>query len=136
MIALDTNVLVPYLSGDVATPAEHARQPFNSITASRPGFICREVIVELTWVLERVYGYSRDQIATIVEDLLAREGLDVETDVDIARAADRFRRGGPDFCDLMIRFAAERSGAEPLYTFDRKAARLGGVTLLSNRQAS
>ena len=41
MIALDTNVLMPYLSGDVATPAEHARQLFNSITASRPGLICR-----------------------------------------------------------------------------------------------
>ena len=124
-----------YLVGDVAKHAEYARQLLNSLTASRPGFICREVIVELAWVLERVYGCSCDQIATIVEDLLAREGLVVETEVDIARVADRFRRGGPDFCDLMIRLAAERSGAKPLYTFDRKAARLGGVTLLLNRHA-
>lgn len=87
-------------------------------------------------MLERCYGYSRDQIATIVEDLLAKEGLVVETDLDIARAANRYRGGGPDFCDLMIRFAAERSGAEPLYTFDRKAVRLDGVALLSDRPAS
>ena len=29
MIALDTNVLMRYLSGGVATPAEYARQLFN-----------------------------------------------------------------------------------------------------------
>ena len=63
-------------------------------------------------------------------------GLVVEPSLDIARAADRFRRGGPDICDVMIRFAAERAGAEPLYTFDREAAPLDGVTLLSDRQAS
>lgn len=136
MIAIDTNVLMRYLVGDVATHAEYASQLFESLTATHPGFICREVVGELTWVLERSYGYSRDRIATIVEDLLAKEGLVVETDLDIARAADRCRRGGPDFCDLMIRFAAERAGAEPLYTFDRKAARLDGVTLLSDHQAS
>ena len=39
MIALDTNVLMRYSVGDVATPAEYARQLFNSLTASRPGFI-------------------------------------------------------------------------------------------------
>ena len=44
--------------------ARRARPPFKSLTATRPGFICREVIVELTWVVERCYGYSRDQIAT------------------------------------------------------------------------
>lgn len=48
MIAIDTNVLMRYLVGDVATHAEYARELFNSLTATRPGFICREVVVELT----------------------------------------------------------------------------------------
>ena len=66
----------------------------------------------------------------------AREGFVVEMDLDIARGANRYRGGGPDFCELMIHFAAERSGAEPWDTIDRKAARLDGVTLLSDREAS
>lgn len=55
-------------------------------------------------MLERGYGYSREQIAIIVAVLPAREGLVVGTDLDIVRAANRNRGGGPDFCDLMIRF--------------------------------
>lgn len=58
--------------------------------------------------------------------MIAKQGLVVEADLDIARAANRYRGGASDFCDVMIRFATERSGAEPLYTLDRKAARLWG----------
>ena len=49
---------------------------------------------------------------------------------DAARAAFRYRASGAGFSDLMILAAAERSGAQPLYTFDQKAARLEGVSLL------
>ncbi|MCE2439759.1 MAG: PIN domain-containing protein [Candidatus Latescibacteria bacterium] len=47
-----------------------------------------------------------------------------------ARAALRYRASGLGFSDLMILAAAERSGAHPLYTFDKKAARTDGVKLL------
>ena len=130
MIALDTNVLARYLVGDDAKQAEAARELLESLTADRPGYVCREVTVELVWVLERAYGFSRDQIATILEALVATEGLVIEAADDVARAAFRYRASGVGFSDLMILAAAERSGAHPLYTFDQKAARLEGVTLL------
>ena len=66
MIALDTNVLVHYLVRDDTEQGETARALMESLTEDRPGYICREVAVELVWVLERAYGYSRDQIATIL----------------------------------------------------------------------
>ena len=79
-------------------------------------------------MLERAYGLARDRIATILEELVATEGLVVEDADDVARAAFRYRDAG--FSDLMILAAAKRSGAHPLYTFDQKAARLDGVSLL------
>ncbi len=130
MIALDTNVLVRYLVRDDAEQAEAARTLLESLTAGRPGYVCREVTVELAWVLERAYGYSCDRIATILEELVATDGLVVEAADDVARAAFRYRAGGSGFSDLMILAAAKRSGAHPLYTFDQKAARLEGVSLL------
>ena len=130
MIALDTNVLARYLVRDDAKQAKAARALLESLTAERPGYVCREVTVELVWVLERAYGYSRDQIAAVLEQLVATEGLVVEAADDVARAAFRYRSGSVGFSDLMILAAAERSGAHPLYTFDQKAARLEGVTLL------
>ncbi len=133
MIALDTNVLVRYLVRDDTVQAEAARSLLESLTVDRPGYVCREVVVELIWVLERAYGHSRDRIAAVLEELVATEEIVVEADGDVARAAFRYRAGGAGFSDLMILAAAERSGAHPLYTFDRKAARLAGVRLLGNR---
>ena len=130
MIAVDTNVLVRYLVRDDRGQAEAARALLQSVTAEKPAYACREVVVELVWVLERAYGYSRDRIATILEELVATEGLVVEAADDVARAAFRYRSGGAGFSDLMVLAAAQRIGALPLYTFDRKAARLEAVELL------
>ena len=130
MIVLDTNVLVRYLVRDDERQAQSARALLESLTTERPGYACREVVVELVWVLERAYGVSRERIATILQDLVATQSLVVEAADDVARAAFRYRAGGPGFSDLMVLAAAERSGARPLYTFDRKAARLEGVQLL------
>lgn len=130
MIALDTYTLVRYLVRDEAEQAEAARSLLESLTAERPGFVCREVIVELAWVLERAYGYSRDRIATVLEQLVATEHLVIEAADDVARAAFRYRPGSAGFSDLMILAAAERSGARPLYTFDQTVAQLEGVALI------
>ena len=133
MIALDTNVLVRYLVRDDIEQAEAARSLLESLTVDRPSYVCREVTVEVVWVLERAYGYSRDQIATILEELVATEELIIEAADDVGRTASRYRTGGAGFSDLMILAAAERVGAHPLYTFDQKAARLEGATLVMNK---
>ena len=125
MIALDTNVLVRYLVAD-----EAARGLIAGLTAERPGFICREVTVELVWVLERTYRLSRERIAEVLDELVATEELEIEAADDVARAAFHYRRGGAGFSDLMIAAAANRSGAHPLYTFDRRAAQMEGVELV------
>ena len=135
MIALDTNVLARYLVRDDTEQAEAARSLLESLTADRPGYVCREVTVELAWVLERAYGYTRDQIATVLEELVATEGLVIEAADDVARAAFHYRTGGTGFSDLMILAASERSEGLPLYTFDQKAARLEGVALLQTKRA-
>ena len=89
----DTNVLVRYLVRDDVEQAEAARALLESLTADAPGYICREVAVELVWVLERAYRFSRDQIATVLEELVVTEGLAIEAADDVARAASHYRAG-------------------------------------------
>lgn len=130
MIALDTNVLVRYLVNDEPEQAEAARALLETLSADRPAFVCREVAVELCWVLEQTYRFSRNRIATILEDIVATEELRVEEMEDVVRAANGYRRGGAGFSDRVIAAAARRSGVDTLYTFDRQAARLNGGALL------
>ncbi len=135
MIALDTNVLVRYLVRDILEQSEAARDLLEGLTPEAPGFISREVTIETAWVLERSYGFSRERIADILEELTAVQSLIFETSDDVARAALRFRQGGPDFADLMILAAAERVGATPLYTFDQTLARADGAVLVETTGA-
>ena len=130
MIAVDTNVLVRYLVRDDAEQSEAARVLLEGITSERPAFICREVGIEVVWVLERAYKFTRTQIADVIIELTATEGMVFEEAEDVMRAAIRYRRTNADFSDLMILAAAERTGASHLYTFDRRLARVDGATLV------
>ena len=130
MIALDTNVLIRYLTRDNPEQAEAARALLQGLTTNGPGFICREVVIEVVWVLERSYRFSRERIANIVVELVATDTLVIEDDNDVAQAAAAYREGSADFSDLMILAAANRVGAQPLYTFDRRFARLDGTELV------
>lgn len=136
MIALDTNVLVRYLVRDHAEQGEIARRVLASLTKESPGFIGREVVLELVWVLERAYRRSREEISMVLEELAATEHLVVESGPDVIRCAERYREGGAGFAHLMILAVAERSGAGALYTFDRKAAELDGVCCCADEEAA
>ena len=130
MIALDTNILIRFLIRDDEGQARAAAALLQALTVEEPGYVSRDVTIELVWVLKNRYGFRRERLATVFNDLLNSEALEVEAAGDLARAAREYRRGGADLADRMIAAAARRAGAVPLYTFDRKAARLPDVTLV------
>ncbi|CAN5726825.1 PIN domain-containing protein [soil metagenome] len=130
MIGVDTNLLVRYLTEDDAEQTASAVRLLEGLTPEAPGFIGREVALELVWVLERSYGFSSGQIAATLGQLLLSGDVVIEQAGAVSEALRAYRTGGTDFADLMIRAAARRAGCTTLYTFDRRAARLEGTTLL------
>ena len=127
MTALDTNVIIRYLVADVPEQAEAARSLIEQLSPGNPGFICREVVIETAWVLERSYRFPRERIAEALMGLAASDSLEVENSEDVVAVAYRYREGGVGFSDLMILAAAEWVGAGPLYTFDWRLGRMRGV---------
>ena len=81
------------------------------------------------WVLERAYKFNRVEIANVLVELVATDCLVFEAADDITRAALDYQQGGPGFADRMILAAAARAGAEPLYTADKRLAKLEGANL-------
>lgn len=132
MIALDTNVLVRFLVQDDPLQAQLATKVIEQLTDDAQGFVSREVLIELVWVLERAYRLGRAEIAVALDGLLSATELDIEGSDAVAPALELYRNDGFGFADLMIAAAARRAGANELVTFDRKAARLPGVRLLSD----
>lgn len=130
MTGLDTNVIVRFLMRDDADQAALATKAFSKFTTAAPGFVCREVLVELVWVLQKIYRLPRTDIADAIEGLLAAREIVVESADQVAVAVDRLRKGGAGFADQMIALAGQGAGCQATVTFGRKAAGLPGMSLL------
>jgi len=134
VIGLDTNVLVRYLAQDDPQQARLAtRLMERTLSEDEPGYVDHVVLCELGWVLERCYGVDRARLAGIVEGLLTARELVVE-DADAVWAALRAMRAhGVDLADALLAARHRAAGCERTVTFDRRAARLPGMSLLAGR---
>jgi len=134
VIGIDTNVLVRFLVQDDPAQGAQAREFMTGLSEGTPGFIAREVMVEVVWVLERAYGLSRTQIAAALEGLLEARELVVETSDRVAIALDRYGKGGAGVSDQMIALAGIGAGCEVTVTFDREAAQGPEMQLVGGAQ--
>lgn len=133
MIAIDTNVLVRLIARDDARQFAAAKSFLKKHSSTdEPAFVNRIVLVELVWVLESLYEYRREQIATVIEGLLATSAFRVEEASDVRAALSEYRKGGADFADALIEVTNLRQGATVTATFDKAAAkRLAHFELIS-----
>lgn len=129
MIGLDTNVLVRYIVQDDPAQSKAATRLIESrCQPEEPGFVSLLVLAELSWVLDRAYGYGREQIIQVMEALLLTTELRVER-MDIVRAALReFVSGTADFADGLIAVGNIANGCQTTFTFDKRASKLAAFT--------
>ena len=127
MIGLDTNVLVRYLVQDDPDQSAKATALMERrLTADEPGFISTVVMAETAWVLQRSYGWSGQDLASILEHILQVDVLVVEHDQQVAEAVSRLNAGEGSFSDALIAAMARGAGCSHTVTFDRRALRLPG----------
>ena len=116
MIALDTNVVVRFLTRD--DPAQAVRAL--ALIETGAAFVPRTVVLETEWVLRTIYRFERDAIAAGLTRLLGLPGVEVEDRPTVARALD-WSRKGLDFADAL--HLASSTQAEAFATFDRALQR-------------
>ena len=127
MIALDTNVLVRYLTEDDEAQATRAAALIEGATDSGERmFVSHIVLCELVWVLAGPYRRPRSDIIAALKGLLASAQLLVEDAALAHRALARYQSGRADFADYLIRERASAAGYEEVATFDRKLLREDG----------
>lgn len=130
MIGLDTNVLVRYLVQDDPEQAASANEAVDRFSEDDPGFISLVVVVETTWVLARAYKSGRQAVASVIHGLLEAQEIALER-ADVVRRAVRRLEDGADFADAVVSELGTDAGCEFTVTFDRRAARAAGMTLLT-----
>ena len=116
MRAVDTNVVVRYLTGDHPEQAARARAVFRGGQV----FVSTTVLLESDWVLRSAYGFTRAEVAAALRALAGVPGVTVENLVVPGEALDRTARG-MDFADALHLGAAAR--CESMLTFDERFIR-------------
>lgn len=121
MIAIDTNVVVRYLTGDHPEQSARARM----LIDTREVFVPVTVILEAEWVLRSAYGFRAPDI---VRALRAFGGLPNVTigDVGVVAEALDHAEKGMDFADAL--HLAGSTQSEKLVTFDRRFVISAGST--------
>jgi len=131
MIGLDTNILIRYLTQDDPLQSVKATDIFERrLTPKNPGFVSIVAMLETVWVLDRSYGLTAQDIATVVERLLQVEVLTIENEQEVFTAMVALKRGRGSFADALIAELGARAGCTRTLTFDQKAARLRGFELV------
>lgn len=130
MIALDTNILVRYLTQDDPVQSARATEILERrLTGKNCGFVSVVAMVETVWVLDRAYSLTAQEIATTIERLLQVEVLAIENEQEVFTAMVALKQGHGSFADALIAELGTRMGCTRTLTFDRKAIRLAGFEL-------
>ena len=123
MIGLDTNVLLAWVLED---------QP-SQLPGEGPFRVNHIVLAELVWILRSTFKSRRDDITKIVTEILETKELCFSGKEIIRAALDDFINGKADFPDYMLMREHMAVGCETTLTFDKKAARHEGFTLLTTQ---
>ncbi|MDQ0469929.1 type II toxin-antitoxin system VapC family toxin [Labrys wisconsinensis] len=113
MLAIDTNVIVRYLTGDHPDQSRRAR----ALIDGQPVFAAVTVILETEWVLRSVYGHRSADIARTLKAFAGLPTVTVASETIVAVALDLAERG-MDFADALHLGQAQH--CEGFATFDAR----------------
>ena len=131
MMGLDANVLVRYIMQDDVKQSAKATRLIESLDPDNPGYITIVSIIELYWVLTTSYELSGQQVAQALEAILRTKQFLVERADQVIRALRVFGEGKADLADCLIERSASAAGCAQTMTFDVKASKYAGMTLIS-----
>jgi predicted nucleic-acid-binding protein len=121
MIAVDTNVLVRYLTNDDAVQASKAMAV---LAGSDRILVTHTVLLELAWVLRAAYDLSPETINRSLLQVLGLPNVQIDKAEQIAQALAWYE-DGMDFADAL--HLALATGVERFFTFDQRFVNLANA---------
>ncbi len=128
MLAVDTNVIIRFITRDDPAAARKARH----LIDNEDIFVPTTVLLESEWVLRRLYAFEPRVVLEVLMSFAGLPKVTLEAPARVSRAL-QWAMDGMDFANALHLAAAE--GCEAFASYDRdlkrKAARAGGVRVVS-----
>jgi predicted nucleic acid-binding protein len=132
IVGLDTSVLVRVLTGE---PRDLALVALDYLVECEKAgdrvLVSDWVIAEAYYALQHHYGASKRETLDALGDFLASPGVEGTGEVAEVLATPNLESAKPGFIDRVIHRNYLRLGAEEVATFERAAAKLPHIRVLS-----
>ena len=116
MLAIDTNLIVRYLTGDHPQQSAKAR----ALIDGNDVFVATTVLLETEWVLRSVYDYKNAELAKALAEFAGLPRVTLE-DAPLAAKALDWMAEGLDFADALHLIKAQ--GCDAFVSFDQNFAK-------------
>ena len=113
MLAIDTNIVVRYLTADHPGQSPKAK----ALIDGEDVFVCTTVLLETEWVLRSVYGFTGAQVAKALAAFAGLPRVTLEDAALAAKALD-WTLKGMDFADAL--HLAKGQECDGFVSFDRR----------------
>ncbi len=130
LIGIDTNVLARYLLQDDEKQSKLASALLESFNDNQKGYISTVVLVELYWLLKQTYKQPKSMIVDIFKALLTTDVFIIESSHRVAKSLAMIEHSSADFADTLISLSGKEANCDYTATFDVKASKYAGMTLL------
>lgn len=124
MRALDTNILVRFITADDSLQTNRVRELFRTAEEHHELlFVSLPVTLELIWVLASTYDAPKADIAEALQHLLGLPYLRFEQEGRLRDLLSASLQSPLGLGDLLVGLCGKDHGCTTTLTFDRKAAR-------------
>jgi len=90
-------------------------------------FVPVTVPLDLEWVLRASFEFTKEEVMQVLASLFSAAELTFESERALEVALQLYREGSADFADCLHVALAAEAGELPLWTFDKRAARVNGA---------
>lgn len=131
MKGLDTNILLRYLVQDDPVQGEKATQFIEKAVAEGETFFINNIVLcEIVWVLKSAYGYSKEEIADLLEKLLKTSVFNFESKDAAWWSLREYKKSKADFSDCLISRQNKNQGCDETVSFDKGVKGIDGFVVL------
>ena len=118
---LDTSVILRFLTGDSTEKKEKFKKLIKETTSGKGILLVPLiVIIEMVYVLEKIYGIKKEEVRVKVESLLSLPSVEIESEDVVLESLRIYAEENLKFGDAMVLAKSTTSGIKPVYTFDKK----------------
>ena len=123
-VVVDANVLVSFFVDRHAKQRDDADTLLQQAEAGEIAAIVPQfVIFEVAYVLQSLYGYRGERLASLIRDIIAFPGVHLIDDCPWKRVMDVWPDPLPSLADAALAAVALTNRYDAIATFDRKLAK-------------